>query len=281
MLGRRLKDALLLAGFRVFSCGRSDVCDIHYDLGHAKMPEIPEGLKADVVFHCAASFADDSFSGCISNEKTNALSAYAIAGIAEAVGCKHLVYSGTISSSFAPASTAMTSYGASKLRGEDILEWSLGRKGVRFCCLRFGQLYDEYGACCVHQLWFGRIVAYAFAGQKLRMPGGHAKRNFLHVADAVRLMMAAVSGRVEGRLTVTHPESLTSEEIAGLAYEIFGKGGGFEIVQEKPPFRDLFIPDSRDSFKALACHPEISMREGLQMIKESGSPENFGPMDVI
>jgi len=280
MLGRRLGGYLEQNGYHVFSCGRHDDCEIRYDLGDSSVPIIPDGFCADYVFHCAASFADDSLSGCIQNEKVNALSAYIVGEIASTVGCKHLIYAGSIFSSFPLEGASMSSYGASKLRGENILEWSLRRHNILFTSLRFSQIYDENGECCRHQLWFGRIVAYAYAGSRLRVPGGSAKRNFLHIGDAVRLMYAAMKKNESCRLEITHPESITYEEIAHLANGIFNHGGSYEIALEKQPFHEIYIPQSDKSYAKLNCWPEISMRDGLKMIKDKGCPQNFGPMDV-
>jgi len=281
MLGRRLANYLKKNSFHVWFCGRHDDCDISYDLSDTSMPVIPDGLEAEVVFHCAASFADDSLQGCIENEQVNALSAYVVAEIAASVGCKHLIYAGSIFSYMPPLGfVPLTSYGASKQRGENILEWALGRYGIAFTSLRFPQLYDEYGECCRHQPWLGRIIAYAYAGQHLNMPGGDAKRNFMHIDDATRLMHAALEANATGRLEITHPESLACEEIAQMAFDVFDYGGNYEIASEKQPFHEIYIPDASASFTSLACWPEISMRDGLEMIKRQGQPQNFGPMDV-
>ncbi len=277
MLGQRLSSYLGAADFQIFSCGRSDDCDIQYDLERQTVPTVRDGLKAECLFHCASAFADDSMEGCLDNERINALSAHVVAELADSIGCKHLVYAGSI---FSSDRFPMTSYGASKSRAEDILEWSLGRKRIAFTSLRFPQLYDEQGECCRHQPWFGRIVAYAHAGKVLRLPGGRAKRNYLHVADAVRLMRAAVDRKATGTLAVSHPESTTSEEIARQAYNIFSNGGRYEIAEEKQRFHPFFVPESTASFEQLDCWPEVSMHDGLQMIKSAGSPQKFGPMDV-
>jgi len=281
MLGKMLYQYLINHDCRVFTCGRDDICDIQYDMKYVKVPTIPAGLNIDIIFHCASAFADDSLSGCIHNEQINALSSYIVGEIASITGCKHLIYAGSISSCLPSSSSTMTSYGASKLRAEDILEWSLTQKKIAFTSLRFPQLYDVHGECCKHQMWLGRIVAYAYAGQKLRMPGGNAKRNFLHIDDAVCLMHAAMKNTVIGRLTLSHPVSLTTEEIAKQAYDIFNNGGFYEIASEKPPFRDVFIPESTNSFELLKYQPHISICDGLTMIKSSGSAQKFGPMDVI
>jgi len=280
MLGRRLVGCLSQQGFRVLSCGRHDDCDIRYDLIDTNMPFIPDGLEAETIFHCASSFADDSLQGCIENEKVNALSAYVVAEIAASVGCKHLIYAGSISSSTPPGFAPVTSYGASKQRGEDILAWSLARHDIAFTSLRFSQLYDEHGECCRHQKWFGRIVAYAYAGQHLSMPGGTASRNFIHINDAVRIMLAVLQTRATGRLAITHPESLTCQAIARMAFDMFDHGGSSDIAAEKQPFHEIYIPDAEASFAMLKCGPEISMHDGLEMIKQQGYAGNFGPMDV-
>jgi len=280
MLGQRLYKYLEKSGFHVFTCGRNENDDIQYDLKDFAIPHIPSELKADIIFHCAATFDDDSLSGCIHNEKVNALSSYPVGELASIVGCKHLIYAGSIFSCFFLHPGSMTSYGASKLRGEDILEWSLSRNNIAFTSLRFPQLYDEHGECCKHQPWLGRIIAYAYAGQNLRIPTGNAKQNFMHVDDALRLMYAAMEKATTGRLITTHFESITYEQVAQQAFDIFNNKGTYELASEKKPFREIFIPESSKSFKLLDYWPKILMQDGLEMIKLSGSPQKFGPMDV-
>jgi nucleoside-diphosphate-sugar epimerase len=114
----------------------------------------------------------------------------------------------------------------------------------------------------------------------LRMPAGAAKRNFLHIKDAVSLMCAAAENNITGRLNVCHPESVTYQKVAQMAYDIFGNGGGYEIASEKQAFRKIFIPESNKSFDSITYWPQISMQQGLEMIKLSGSPGEFEPMDV-
>ncbi|MDC1287106.1 hypothetical protein N8198_04410, partial [Gammaproteobacteria bacterium] len=82
------------------------------------------------------------------------------------------------------------------------------------------------------------------------------------------------------RLEMSHPESVSYEEIARQVYEVFGNSDGYEVAPEKQEFGELFIPDSKKSFELLNYWPKISMSCGLEMIKSTGSPEKFGPMDV-
>ncbi len=277
MLGQALQASLVEAGVEVLSCGRSSANDVYLDLGNPELPELPAGLNVDVIYHCASAFADDSLAGCLENETVNALSAYVCAEMAGKLGASQLVYAGTLSS---VAPEGLGSYGASKLRAENILEWSLSKRAIAFTSLRFPQLFDDFGECCRHQLWFGRIVAYAHAGKVLRMPGGNARRNFLHISDAAVLMMSASDNKVQGRLAVSHPESITCEQIAQWAYAVFGQGGNYVVAEEKRPFQALYVPESRQSFEALGYWPKVSMQLGLERIRDHGEPSQFGPMDV-
>lgn len=279
MMGRELVQLLSEQGYRIIRCGRSPDSDIRLDLAASALPPMEKKLNADVLFHCAAVFGDDSWEGCRLNERVNALGSYLVAELAESLGCKAIVYAGSIFS-YANQEGRLDSYGSSKARGEEILAWSMHRVGGSFASLRFSQLYDDNGLCCRHQPWFGRIVAYANSGQNLRMPGGDAKRNYLHVQDAVKMLLIVAEKRMAGIFPATAPESYTPFEIAKLAYEVFAKGGKVELAPEKAPFRGVPIPDSEETYKKLDYVPEIGIREGLMRIQMAGTADRFGPMDV-
>jgi len=280
MLAERLIELLQSRGVGVFTCGRNRNHDVFVDLGSEYDIALPDEVKADVLFNCAAAFGDDSPKGCWLNEKVNALGAYQVAEVAAAAGCRSVVNAGTTSSCASPSRAALGSYGASKARGEEILDWALSRNAITFASLQLPQLYDDRGRCRTHQAWFGRIVAYASAGKVLRLPGGGARRNFLHVIDAAKLMAAAGEMGLRGIFPACHPESESYESIANTAYEVFASGGGVEIAAGKQPFREVCNPASAGTFAAIGVLPEISMRQGLVMIRESGHARAFGPLDV-
>lgn len=174
----------------------------------------------------------------------------------------------------------MGSYGFSKARGEDILEWGLSRNKMLFTSLRFPQLYDEYGECCRHQPWFGRIIAYAAAGKDLRMPRSLGQRNFVHVSDAAHLLCAASERKATGRMNIAHFESLSYGQIASMAYSVFKNGGNIYEVERKEPFRKVNFPSGESAFDSLGYRTAIMMLNGLTMIKNLNAQGNFGPMDV-
>jgi len=280
MLGKRLTAIFAQEGIAVTTCGRGENSDIMVDLIEGVKTNVPDNLRINTLFNCAASFCDDTWEGCRKNDLINAFGCYWVAELAVKLGCRHVVNAGSLSSVPGVEEHGMGSYGFSKARGEDILEWGLSRSSILFTSVRFPQLYDEYGDCCRHQPWFGRIVAYAAAGKDLHMPKSEGARNFVHVSDAARMLRAASRLGACGRMNVAHFESLTYEQIASLAYSVFKNGGKINEAKEKAPFRKVNFPSGENAFAALKYRPAISMLQGLMMIKDLNTQGNFGPMDV-
>ena len=279
MLGRRLIERLHDLGWQVISAGRSSDRLIYLNLGDNFSVFDDLHISVDIIFHCAASFGDDSLSGSWQNEKVNALGCYQIVALAEAVGCQHVIFSGTISSDSNESFLQTNSYGSSKRRAEDILSWGLVRSNINFTSLRFGQLYDERADCVLHQPWFGRIVSYARDGKWLRMPPAQAMRNFLYIKDAVEVMVSVAQEQVTGILTATHPLSETYLSIAKKAYSVFSQGGGVIIASEKHPFHDILIPTLSPELSQLGAE-FIRIEDGLCEIRDGHYDERFNVFDV-
>ncbi|KRD69871.1 NAD(P)-dependent oxidoreductase [Ensifer sp. ENS10] len=279
MLGGQLVARLRNMGVETISVGRAKTDDIFFDIegGSAKAPD---GLTADVLFHCAASFADDGPSGTQQNFAANAASALHVAELAKRLQTRAVIYAGSLSSDATLDAAPLTSYGLTKQLAEQMLEWSSQKLGFRFCSLRFSQLYDVEGRCCAHQPWMGRIIAYASRGLDLRMPASHGVRNFLHVQDAADMMIRAAETGISGVCNAVHTEAMTCDRIAEIAYETFGLGGNVVIAAEKAPFRKVNFPDGAETLAELGMPPLITMRDGIAMIKSAGTAEAFGPMDV-
>jgi nucleoside-diphosphate-sugar epimerase len=279
MLGSQLVKRLQQRGIATVTVGRSQADDVVLDLMDP-VAQAPADVAADVVFHCAASFAGDNDDGLRQNFAANAASAVAVAGLVRDLKATALIYAGSASSDQALDPGNFTSYGLSKGIAEQIFDWALHKRNVRFCSLRFSQLFDTDGRCCDHQAWFGRIIAYASRGQDIRMPRSDGVRNFLHVWDAADLMIRAAERDVAGILDVAHPESLTIEQIADIAFDVFGKGGRSVIVPEKTPFRPIHFPDSAKALERMDFEPAINMRDGIAMIRDAQTAAAFGPMDL-
>jgi nucleoside-diphosphate-sugar epimerase len=279
MLGSQLCRSLRELGVHVRTAGRALDDDVYLDLEVAAVPSIEQD-QADVIFHCAASFAPDTEGGIAKNFQINTASAWQVAALCKSLGSKRLVYAGTVFSSHATIDWEnYNSYGLSKGLGEQVLEWALHQAGIGFVTLRFSQLYDTQGRCCNHQPWFGRIVAYASRGQDLRLPESCGPRNFLHVEDAAEFMITAAKRELSGVVEVVHPQFLTCDELAEMAYSVFGCGGKVSRAHEKAPFRKIAFPAADAALEVLG-RPRIEMQEGLLRIKERNTWQAFGPMDV-
>ncbi len=281
MLGRELAVQLQEHGIVVIGVGRAMHHDIVLDLAEPLNRNICAGRTTDVVFHCASAFTGDDFESARTNFLTNAVGCLNVLELMEQLQCNSCLYAGTLSSIEGFESSLISSYGLSKAQGEKILEWGIARRGGVFCSLRLSQLYDTDGLCCVHQPWFGRIIAYASRGLDLRLPPSAGVRNFLHVADAARLMICAAKMKLKGNWPLCHPESLDNTKIAEIAFREFGCGGNIVIDHNKKAFRPVCYPKDFTVFNQLQDKPRISMAEGMSMIHHSGSADRFGPMDVL
>jgi len=274
MLGRELARQLINDGIEVITAGRRPDSDIRVDLGGDQVPVFSRSYTADVLFHCASAFGGDNPDGLRENFRVNVGGCQQTLEIARETSANKIIYAGSV------FSDPMGVYGFSKAEAERILEWGMTRKGWTFCSLRLTQLWDTEGLCCAHQLWFGRIVAYASRGQTLKMPSSDGGRNFMHVTDAARLLIRAAQRDLMGIHAVAYPTDIDLADLARLAYEVFGKGGGVVIDPSKTPFRKMAFPREDGVFTRLGYQPKISLQQGLEMIRDAGTVGRFGPMDL-
>lgn len=280
MLGQELSRQLVNEGLEVITAGRQPSSDIKIDLGTEQPPVFSRPYKADILYHCASAFGGDSPAGLRENFRVNVGGCLQTLEIAQETGVQKIVYAGSGFSDSTFSSDPMGGYGFSKAEAERILEWGINRLGGAFCSLRLTQLWDTDGLCCTHQPWFGRIVAYASRGLTLKMPRSNGGRNFMYVSDAAQLLIRAAQQDFTGVHALAHPMDIDLADLARLAYEVFGKGGGVEIDPSKTPFRKVAFPREDGVFMRLGYQPEISLQKGLEMIRDTGTAERFGPMDV-
>lgn len=280
MLGREVIKQLTAKGISVIKAGRDHNNDIAVELGSGRAPEFVRPCKADVVIFCASSFCNDSYEGVIENLRVNLSGCIEALQIYRQSSALRMIYAGTVSSNPDFEQHAIGAYGFSKAEAERVLQWSLEQIGGQFCSLRFSQLWDTEGFCCKHQQWFGRIIAYASRGLVLKMPPSHGNRNFLHVSDAAQLLVRAAESDLEGIHAASYPEDIDLYHVAREAYKIFSNGGDVVIDNSKLPFRAVNFPKEKEIYDYLNFYPEISLPYGIQMIRDAGTADNFGPMDV-
>ena len=261
------------------SAGRDPSDDIFVDLGAGMMPVTDH--RADTLLVLASAFGGNTEAGRRDNIRTNVAGCAEVIALAVAVGVTNLVFAGTSFSYLATTQDSMAGYGFTKSIAEQVLQWHCESLGSKFCSLRFGPLWDTGGRCCVHQPWFGRIIAYASRGLPLGMPASDGPRNYTHVDDAARLLIAAAEQQVKGVHAACHPRSIDSFELAEAAYRIFGHKPQAFIAHEKMPFRKIEFPCDAAFFDLVNMHPSVDLPDGLHLIKEAGTAGRFGPMDVL
>lgn len=281
MLGRQLVKKLEELGVSVISIGRSASDHIFLDFGQRNaLPDLSEHRGIEFLFHCAASFSGDTPDGIQNNLAVNTEGAARICDLATQLGVRKIIYAGSLSSDALFDAGHLNTYGLSKKFAEELFSWWARRNATHFCSLRFTQLYDTQGHCIAHQPWFGRIVAYAARGLDLRLPTSLGPRNFLHAEDAADMMVHVTRHEVSGVLNATHPNSVTMDVLANIAYNIFDNGGQVLIAPEKAPFRHVNLPMANEIFKRLDMPSPRSIEQGFTEIRNAGTYTSFGPLDV-
>lgn len=285
MLGKELITYLENRNFEVIKVGRHESDDVFLDLSKETLELKIKLDQIEAIFFCAASFESDTAEGIRINFQVNVMGALQVLELSKVTGCKQIIYVGSISSLPGFESGSMTSYGLTKSIAEQILSWGLKKIGGSFCSIRFTQIYDTYGKCIVHQPWFGRIIAYSARGLELNLPPGNALRNFIHIDDAVKILLQAFmtlpkKNTHQEIFNIIHPESMSTREIADIAYSVFQKGGYPFINHQKKSFREVHIPGSSDISLFIKVDELISIRDGIRKIHKMNTWEKFGPLDV-
>lgn len=278
MLGKRLITVLNTSGIEVITCGRDKSNDIILDLSSSKNIEFSDNANANYIFNCAASFENDSVHGFKINEQINSSGCATLVQLAMAFNCKNFINVGTIFSEIRKGSNyKLNSYAFSKLRGEQLLERLLLDTEINFCSIRLPQLIDEYGECVKHQKWFGRIIFNAFNGTDLIMPSHKSVQNFMHVKDAAMALKAALESDLSGVFHLSHPENISYQKIATIAYELFSNGGQVIMDKTKAPFFRYYFPKSLKNYNKIKFFPESNVSDCIQEIIRLKTGQNYEP----
>ena len=281
MLGKEIVRQLSAKGIEIIRAGRYPDNDIVVDLGSADAPTFRTLQPADVLIHCASAFGGDNPDGVRENLNVNVAGCAQVLDMVQHTGVRKIVYAGSLSSDpLIEPGIPVGAYGFSKGEAERILEWGMAKIGGNFCSLRLTQLWDTEGACCAHQPWFGRIIAYASRGLVLNMPAAEGPRNFMHVSDAAQLLIRAADTSFSGIHPVSFPIDTDLLDFARQANTVFGRGGMIEIDAAKKPFRKMHYPKDETVFDLLGYRPKISLEDGLTLISNAGTAGAFGPLDV-
>jgi UDP-glucose 4-epimerase len=155
-------------------------------------------------------------------------------------------------------------YGASKLCGEAYLHAFAGSFGIRPIALRFANVYGPYSA---HKKGVvTRFIRAALNGGAFEIYGdGNASRDFLHVDDLCRGILAAADSDLSDVVVhLASEKETTINELAELIIELVG--ADVEIVRHPKRAGEVERNFARaDRAKELLdWEPRLSLREGMQ-----------------
>lgn len=154
-------------------------------------------------------------------------------------------------------------YGASKLCGEAYVHAFAGSFGIRPVSLRFANVYGPYSA---HKKGvITRFIRAALNGATFEIFGdGEASRDFLHVDDLCRgILAAADAGLDDAVLHLASETETTINELARLISELVGSD--VEIVHHPRRTGEVernFARAER-AREVLGWEPELSLRDGM------------------
>lgn len=250
--------------------------DVELIVGDIRDPDDVAAAMRDVdlVIHLAAfGSVVDSVDDPVENFEINVRGTFEMLRGAANAGVERFVFAstgGAIMGDQAPPIDEsslpwpISPYGASKLCGEAYLHAFAGSFGIRPVALRFANVYGPYSS---HKKGVvTRFIREALAGGSFEIYGdGNASRDFLHVDDLCRGILAAADADLSDVvLHLASEKETTINELAELVIEL--TGADVEIVRHPKRAGEVernFARADRAN-ELLGWKPELSLREGMQ-----------------
>jgi nucleoside-diphosphate-sugar epimerase len=161
------------------------------------------------------------------------------------------------------------SHALSKRHGQENLELSCAQHGIALCTRCPGPIYDERGEGRHHQFLLYHIIDCARRGEDFQLFGKtDPLRNYLHVEDLATVVAEALRLGLTGSFPVLHPRFHRAQEIADLAFRVFGRGGRVVRAEDKPDLRELRFPAGGDIFARIGRVPLIDLPRGLALMRD-------------
>jgi nucleoside-diphosphate-sugar epimerase len=223
-VGRRVAERLR-AAHTVETAGRDAGADLQLELGGSAVFPPPGERSYDAIVHCAASFEPSTPGGMLRNELVNAVGALEVGELATRTGCRRLVLLSTVSVFDEHEGRCTTPTRSQAARPEP--RSPVRTAGIALCTLCPGGVYDERGEGRRHQPLLYHIVDCARRGQDFELHGkADPLRNFLHVDDLASVVEATLRFGFTGTFPALHPHFHRVQEIAELAFRVFGAAAG-------------------------------------------------------
>jgi len=160
----------------------------------------------------------------------------------------------------------ISSYGITKLAIEKYLGLYLELHGLEYSVLRLSNPYGERQRTDASQGVIAVFLAKALRGDALEIWGdGSVVRDYIHIADVTRALLAAASCHAEDRvLNIGSGQGTSLNEII----DVIGRVTGKEVARTYLKARSFDVPASvlciDRAAKALGWHPEVPLVEGIK-----------------
>jgi nucleoside-diphosphate-sugar epimerase len=160
---------------------------------------------------------------------------------------------------------AANTYAVSKLAADRLCCTLHREHGIPVVAAR---LFNAYGPRESEPYVIPEIIAQVHAGDALRLGNVEARRDFTHVSDTARGLVAVMKSDIEPGTAVNIGSGATSSvrEVAEMIGEVFGRS--IEIVKDERRLRPHDIEHLQADVKRLrertGFAPEITLRDGLE-----------------
>ena len=265
------------------SFGTADHLDAGVDF--RKRSVLDEDLPTDVdlVFHLAAlSSSPMHEADPTRGVRVNVEGFVNVVEQAREDGCETVVYASTSSvygdrtepSSEATETAARTAYEASKLACERYAEYFSTYHGMSVAGLRLFSVYQGYGGAESHKAEYANVLAQfaddiANGNSPVLYGDGTQTRDFTHVSDVVRAIVAAGERRLDGVYNVGTGDRHSFNEAVELLNDELGTDVAPEYVENPIP-EAVYVHDTcADASKlrdATGWVPEIGFEAGIESV---------------
>jgi UDP-glucose 4-epimerase len=250
--------------------------DIELIVGDIRNPEdVAAAVKGiDVVIHLAAfGSVVESVTDPVENFDINARGTFEMLRGAAEAGVERFVFASTggaiMGNQEPPVDETslpwpISPYGASKLCGEAYMHAFAGSFGIKPVALRFANVYGPYSS---HKKGvITRFIRAALAGGSFEIFGdGQASRDFLHVDDLVRGILAAADSDLDDVVIhLASDQETTIKELAELILELVGSQVEIVYHDKRAGEVERNFAHAGRAKELLEWQPELTLREGMQ-----------------
>ncbi|MEI9913712.1 MAG: NAD(P)-dependent oxidoreductase [Candidatus Saccharibacteria bacterium] len=255
---------VLSGNYEVITAGRKG-CDVYCDI--AKEVKIPK--KVDVVINFAAAFGGTSDEEITEAINTNVGGLLNVCMAAKASNVKHVINISSVSALLDENSPYYSIYTLTKRQADEVATLYCTLNDIKLTVLRPTQIYGESDEFRKHQAFFYMVLDKAEKGEDIAVYGKHdALRNYIHCSDIANVIERVVKKDVTGTYLCSYPSNVSYSSIAKNAQKIFGKGGKFQFLKDKPDIPDNIFKYDSKLYDKIGYLPKISLIDGLKRIRD-------------